>query len=122
MDEKKEKLIKDVQVLKGKGVVKFDSHIAKAIGYTKSAVSDLLNPESKKSPSTDFRIAFDKQYGKYLDIPTEKTSQIEEIKADIEILRKNIIAMQFQMTGKQPALIEAEMEQAKKILLGRIAK
>jgi hypothetical protein len=113
MQTDKEKVNEWVRILKSKGVIKFDSHIAKALGYKRGSVSQILNGD--KPVSYKFLTQFRKHYGEYLEDETPGNNfaeKIMELEAEVKVLKETVINLSAQINGKQASLISAELDEA----------
>lgn len=118
--------IKDsVELLKRKGIIQYDSDIAKELRYSRGAVSELLNPHSGKPMTYPFMKKFKDAYGKYLDElrdseENDLSSHVEEristLEAQMRVLKESLVAIISESKGKHPALVSAELDEAVRIL------
>jgi|GEM_PF-6276270 len=100
-----------ILALKAKKIIKFDSDVAAALGYSRGAISEILNPDSGKPVTYAFKQKFKEKFGKYLsDMPQE--NEMEYLKAWLDVLKDTCVSLLSISTGKTHALISAELEEA----------
>ncbi len=112
----KTEILDAVHKLKKKGIIKFDSDIAKELDYSRGAVSEILSLKSGKPVTFSFLHKFKQHYGPYLEEDGKggEEDKLRDLIAEVEVLKQTIVSMKAQITGKEPALILAELEEAKR--------
>lgn len=112
----KESIRDEINYLKSKRIIKFDSEIAKDLGYSRGAVSEILSLNSTKPVTYAFAQKFKEKYGKYLrkQPPPDKLQVLE---AEIKVLKQIVVSLSEQVTGKVPDTIIKEIDNAVKMVL-----
>lgn len=105
---------KQINILKTKGIIKYDSDLARDLGYSKGAISELLSLKTQK-PITNFFLNKFKTFYKLEDQP--QPSELDRLKAEIKVLKQSYITLISKSSKKDPSLIAAEMEEAVRLLL-----
>jgi hypothetical protein len=86
--EQKQRIKEAVAYLKSRGIIRFDSQIARALGYTKGAVSEILSPTSEKPVTYSFEQKFYEEYGKHLGVKEKDDDRIKALEDKIENLQR----------------------------------
>ena len=89
-------LINDyIHTLKKKGIIRFDKDIAEDLGYSRGAVSEIINLASAKPVTYTFLQKFKEKYGKHLKIKHDRSleEKVSKIESDIAELKKSIIEL-----------------------------
>lgn len=110
-----------VGILKKKRIIKFDSHIAKALGYKRATVSQILN--GTNPISYKFLKKFKEHYGEYLD-DIDKTAifeeRIDDLEAEVRVLKDTLISLAAKIDNRPISLVSAEMDDAVKLRKGKV--
>lgn len=86
----KQTLRKWIANLKAHSIIRFDSDVARAIGYNKATLSQALNDDSGKPVSGAIFKAMQKQFGSFLTADPPKLDKISALEFKISQLEKRI--------------------------------
>lgn len=94
------------------GVIKNDAQVAREIGISKSAISAMLSPSSKKRVSQRFILELEK---KYFNKQEHSQDELKEIVATQKVLLETCAQLLSQTSGKAFSTVLAELKQAVKM-------
>ena len=114
ISETKESVRQQIDDLIQSGVVKNDAQVASDIGISKSAISSMLSPKSKKRPSQRFILELERKYFMPKEL-NDYSSQIKDILATQNVLLDTCAQLLSQVSGKAFAIARAELNQAIKM-------
>jgi hypothetical protein len=110
----KKRVRDQILTLKKKGIIKYDSDLAKEMDYSKGAISEMLSEKSPKPVTYAFSQKFKEKFGKYLGEKPER-SELSDLKAEVSVLRQTLIELLAKSNKKSQALIAAELDKAVKM-------
>lgn len=114
ISETKESVRQQINDLIDTGVLKNDAQLANEIGMSKSAISSMLSPKSKKRVSQRFILELDKRYFTPKDVHDYST-QLKDIIATQNVLLDTCAQLLSQVSGKAFVIARAELTQAIKM-------
>jgi hypothetical protein len=109
----KEKINDWVRILKRKGIIRFNSDVAKALGYKNGTISGALKMEGGKPVSYTFMEKFKEKYGKYLNDVDDKgllEEKIASLEIELQVLKEVVLTLMCEISGKKLSRISAELD------------
>lgn len=113
----KETLTDQINYLKKKKIIKTDADVARALNYTRGALSEMKSHTSGKPVTYAFTQKFKEHFGKHLIgyVPEEEVDILTALEIRVKVLQEEIVGVLHQLTGKQLSTISSEIDTTVKI-------